>query len=226
MDALRRHLRKEGFVVWEASDGDAALEIAKRELPGLIIMDLAVTPLSGGDLYQQLKSDPRTEKSFVLILSARSTEADKVAALEMGVDDYVTRPFSPREVALRTKAILRYQTQKALAMSRVKVGEIELDRSRSEVKVAGKWVALTPVEYKLLDQLSMHRGCVQTRRGLLKLLWEPDSGNDTRTVDTHIGRLRRKLGEAADQIVTIRGFGYRLDEEAEIEVEADELAGV
>jgi DNA-binding response OmpR family regulator len=212
LDLLTLNLRKAGgFAISTATDGATGLRKARAELPALIILDLMLPKMPGLEVCKILKTDPATQHIAILMLTAKAEEIDRIVGLEFGADDYVTKPFSPREIILRMKAIMR-RGQGEGGDTRLKRGAITLDPSRHAVAVNGKPVRLTSVEFKLLSRLMERSGRVQARDRLLNEVWGYESIIDTRTVDTHIRRLRKKLGKAADTIETVRGFGYRMRE--------------
>lgn len=210
-ELLAHHLRKEGFAVEIIDNGRVALNWLKSERPALIILDLMLPELSGLDLCRIVKSTPGTEGVPIVMLSARIEEIDRVLGFELGADDYVVKPFSPRELVLRIRAILRRMSQdKEPGGQLLRVGELVLDRSRHVVRAADRVIDCTATEFKLLAILMEREGRVQERDRLLSDVWGYDSVIDTRTVDTHMRRLRDKLGSHGRYIETIRGFGYRL----------------
>ena len=212
VDLLNLNLRKAGgFVVSSASDGATGLTKARDEKPDFIILDLMLPKMSGLEVCKILKTDAATRQIPVLMLTAKAEEIDRIVGLELGADDYVVKPFSPREVILRIKAILRRGDGKE-AEERLTAGAITIDPARHQVSVNGKPVSLTSLEFKLLRTLMQRRGRVQQRDRLLNEVWGYESVIDTRTVDTHVRRLREKLGKAGDIVETVRGFGYRLRE--------------
>lgn len=200
-----------GFRISTAGDGRAALLQTRRELPALIILDLLLPGLSGLDFLKTLKLDPLTRAIPVVVLTAKVDEVDRLLGFELGASDYVTKPFSPREVVLRAKAILNREGRNP-SEYKVRAGNIEVDVLRHAVHVAGIAVHLTAVEFKLLTKLLESSGRVLERDYLLNCVWGYDRSVDTRTVDTHIRRLRAKLGSSSDMIESIRGFGYRLND--------------
>src|SRR2546423_632235 len=209
VDLLTLNLRKAGgFTITVANDGEAGLAKARDEKPDFIILDLMLPKMPGLDVCKLLKTDPATRHIPILMLTAQAEEIDRIVGLEFGADDYVTKPFSPREVILRIRAILRRgaaeQTEEPTSG-----GSITIDPARHKVTVAKKDIDLTSIEFRLLRMLMQRRGRVQERDRLLNEVWGYESVIDTRTVDTHIRRLREKLGQAGDQIETFRGFGYR-----------------
>jgi two-component system, OmpR family, phosphate regulon response regulator PhoB len=212
LDLLVLHLRKAGkFVVSTASDGATGLNRARSEKPGFIILDLMLPKMPGLEVCKILKTDPGTRHIPIMMLTAKAEEIDRVVGLEFGADDYVTKPFSPREVILRIKAILR-RGETRPEDERLTAGVITIDPARHEVSVGDRCVNLTSIEFKLLCTLMRRRGRVQARDRLLNDVWGYESVIDTRTVDTHVRRLREKLGKAGTAVQTVRGFGYRLRE--------------
>ena len=205
-----------GFQVTKAADGQEALEKARRMEPALVVLDLMMPKLTGTEVLRALKSDPRTATIAVLMLTARKDEVDRIVSLELGADDYVTKPFSPRELTLRVRSILSRRTGPVPVARYATVGDIMIDRDAHEVRAKGKKIDLTAVEYRLLNALFRQPGRVFSREELLNTVWGIDSEIEIRTVDTHLRRLRDKLGPAAEQIQTVRGFGYRLDEIAKV----------
>lgn len=209
-DLLAYHLRQAGFSAEIAHNGRQALQSIKNQSPTLIVLDLMLPEISGLDLCRLIRSDPQSSQVPVVILSAKSEEIDRVLGFELGADDYVVKPFSPREFVLRIKAILRRRpANKNSDNDCLRAGDLTLDRSRHEVKVADRLVECTATEFKLLAILMERQGRVQGRDRLLSDVWGYDSLIDTRTVDTHMRRLRDKLGPYGHWIETVRGFGYR-----------------
>jgi two-component system phosphate regulon response regulator PhoB len=205
------HLAKAGYRVSTSSSGTDALELAQREAPALMILDLMLPGMSGFDVLTQLRAAESTRAVPVLMLTARKEEVDRIQGLSLGADDYLTKPFSPQELVLRVGAILRrVSAAGAAAPDVLTAGPIRIDRSAHRVSVDGRTVELTPTEYKLLLTLAERRGRVQGRSHLLESVWEASPDIQTRTVDMHVQRLRSKLGEAGGLIETVRGFGYRL----------------
>jgi two-component system, OmpR family, phosphate regulon response regulator PhoB len=210
---VSQHLASAGFQVTKASDGDEAIEIARKLHPSLVILDLNMPNTSGTDVLRAIKADARTSAISVVMLTARKDEVDRIVCLELGADDYVTKPFSPRELTLRVKSILSRRSAFSPTQNFSTCGSISLNREAHEVRVVGKVVDLTAVEYKLLVALFRQPGRVFTREDLLNAVWGQDAEIEVRTVDTHMRRLREKLGTGAAHILTVRGFGYRLDGE-------------
>jgi Response regulators consisting of a CheY-like receiver domain and a winged-helix DNA-binding domain len=208
-DLLTLNLRKAGYRISTVPDGASGLQKARDDKPDLIILDLMLPKMSGLEVCRILKSDTATSQIPILMLTAKAEEVDRIVGLEFGADDYVTKPFSPREIVLRIRAILR---RGEAADESLKAGPISIDAARHEVRVNGKPVHLTSLEFKLLRTLMQRHGRVQDRDRLLNEVWGYESVIDTRTVDTHVRRLREKLGKAGNAIETVRGFGYRLRE--------------
>lgn len=204
------HLAKAKYKVSSATSGSDALALAKRERPALVVLDLMLPGMSGFDVLEQLRADANTASIAVLMLTARKDEPDRIRGLELGADDYLTKPFSPQELVLRVGAILRRVSANAAGSDQLRVGPIVIDRSAHRVTVEGQEVELTPTEFKLLLTLAERRGRVQARSLLLETVWEAAPDIQTRTVDMHVQRLRTKLHPAGDLIETVRGFGYRL----------------
>jgi DNA-binding response OmpR family regulator len=212
VDLLSIHLRKgDAYTVVTAADGVTGLQKARSAKPAFIILDLMLPGMSGLEVCRALKSEAATRHIPIMMLTAKAEEVDRIVGLEFGADDYVTKPFSPREVVLRIQAILRRRDGVARSEP-LQAGSISIDPIRHEVTVGGKAIHLTSIEFKLLQTLIERRGRVQERDRLLNDVWGYESIIDTRTVDTHVRRLRDKLGKAGDYIETIRGFGYRFSE--------------
>lgn len=212
LDLLTYHLQRAGFKVLTARDGSVALQKARDHMPALVVLDLMLPEVEGTEVCKRLRAEPKTAHIPVLMLTAKAEEVDRVLGLELGADDYVTKPFSPREVVLRVKSILRRAQGEAEPAEVLKFGDIVVDSAKHEVTVKNKPVELTATEFKLLATLMERRGRVQSRDRLLNDVWGYEGDVDTRTVDTHVRRLREKLDKAADCIETIRGVGYRFTE--------------
>jgi two-component system phosphate regulon response regulator PhoB len=205
------HLARSGYRVSTASDGAEAIELARRERPSLLVLDLMLPGLSGYEVLERLRADETTRGIAVLLLSARREEPDRIRGLSLGADDYLTKPFSPQELVLRVGAILRrVGSAPSTAADVLLVGPLRIDRAAMTVDVDGSRVELTPTEFKLLLTLAERRGRVQARGHLLETVWEAAPDIQTRTVDMLVQRLRTKLGAAGDLVETVRGFGYRL----------------
>lgn len=212
VDLLVRQLRKAGgFSAITAADGESGLARARDEAPALIVLDLMLPKMSGLEVCRVLKSEPATRHIPIVMLTAKAEEVDRIVGLEFGADDYVTKPFSPRELVLRIRAILR-RSVAAPTEKKLTAKDIVIDAERHEVRIGGKAIDLTAIEFKLLLTLMQRRGRVQARDRLLNDVWGYESLIDTRTVDTHVRRLREKMGKRGDLIETVRGFGYRFQE--------------
>jgi two-component system, OmpR family, phosphate regulon response regulator PhoB len=205
------HLTKEGYRVRTAEAGQEALEAIAAERPDLMILDLMLPGFSGYEVLQEMRRRPELADVPVVVLTARRDEADRVKGLELGADDYVTKPFSPRELVLRVSAVLRRAQAPAVAGGgrTLRAGAIVVDLNALRVSIAGDDVELTPTEYRLLVTLMERRGRVQSRQQLLETAWDIHARIETRTVDMHVQRLRTKLGTHGGMIETVRGFGYR-----------------
>jgi two-component system phosphate regulon response regulator PhoB len=212
LNLVSANLRAAGFEVLKAEDGPSALELARSQPPHLLVLDLMLPGMSGLEVCRALKADPVTSSIPIIMLTAKAEEVDRIVGLELGADDYVTKPFSPRELVLRVKSVLRRGDKGATAGDFLTLHQIVLDRARFQVTVAGNPVDFTATELKLLTLLMERQGRVQSRETLLNEVWGYETAIDTRTVDTHIRRVREKLGSEADCIETVRGFGYRITE--------------
>jgi len=213
LELLGRYLTLAGCEVVKARTGEEALARCTALLPSLVVLDIGMPQMDGIEVCKQLKASPSTAAIPIIMLTARVTEVDRVLCFELGVDDYVTKPFSPRELVLRINGILRRRTSQPGDPPVLVAGAISLEASRATVRCEGRLLTLTPLEFRLLQTLMEGAGRTFTRESLLNAVWhgEPDVG--ARAIDTHIRRLREKLGTAGKQIVTVRSFGYRLDEE-------------
>jgi two-component system phosphate regulon response regulator PhoB len=215
LDLVEYHLRQAGFSVISALDGSCGLEEARRKHPALIILDLMLPGMDGKDVCRSLKSNPLTRLIPVLMLTARAEEVDRIIGLELGADDYVTKPFSPRELVLRVRAILRRRETDRESEKFIQIEDLLIDVEGHHVSVNKTEVQLTSTEFKLLVELASKRGRVQTRTSLLDRVWGYTYEGYDRTVDTHIRHLREKLGDLGEYIETLRGVGYRFRAENE-----------
>jgi two-component system, OmpR family, phosphate regulon response regulator PhoB len=208
------HLTKDGYRVRTAEGGQEALEAAKAERPDLVILDLMLPGFSGYEVLSEMRRRPDLADVPVVVLTARRDEADRVKGLELGADDYVTKPFSPRELVLRVSAVLRRSQAPAVASGgrMLSGGPVSIDLNATRAMVDGYELDLTPTEYRLLVTLLERRGRVQSRQQLLESAWDIHARIETRTVDMHVQRLRAKLREHGTFIETVRGFGYRFRE--------------
>ncbi|HYA93125.1 MAG TPA: response regulator transcription factor [Thermodesulfobacteriota bacterium] len=209
LELVEYHLRQAGIPVISALDGSSGLEKARRKLPALVILDLMLPGMDGKDVCRSLKSNPLTRWIPVLILTARTGEIDRIIGFELGADDYVTKPFSPTELVLRVKAILRRMEMDREGEKIIQIGDLLIDVEEHHVSVKKIPIQLTSTEFKLLVELASKRGRVQTRTSLLDRVWGYTFEGYDRTVDTHIRHLREKLGDLGNYIETLRGVGYR-----------------
>jgi two-component system phosphate regulon response regulator PhoB len=209
-EVLQYNLEKEGFEVELAHRGDTGLEALRRQPPDLVLLDLMLPGVGGLELTRMLKREAATARLPIVMLTARGEEVDRIVGLELGADDYISKPFSPREVVLRVKAVLRRRQPQESDSERLEIGGIQLDVSGHQLRLRGEEVPLTATEFRLLRLLMERAGRVQTRGQLLSDVWGYAEDIDSRTVDTHIRRLRRKLGSEAERIETVIGVGYRL----------------
>jgi DNA-binding response OmpR family regulator len=209
VDLVRYHMVKAGFEVLIANNGHDALKIARSDRPDVILLDLMLPGIDGQEVCRLLKSDPATAETGVLMLTAKGGTNDRVKGLELGADDYVAKPFSPKELVLRVKALHR-RVESAARKPLVEAGCFRMNKAEMEILVDGRKLDLTTTEYKMLALLLERRGRTMSRDQLLQEVWGYKNSIDTRTVDTHMRRVREKLGDQAVAIQTIRGEGYRL----------------
>ena len=216
---LRYNLEREGYRVLEAQDGEEALLVAAEEKPDLVLLDWMLPQLSGIEVCRRQRGRQETRNVPIIMLTARGEETDRIRGLDTGADDYMTKPFAMTELLARLRAVLR-RIRPSLAEDVVTVGDIEMDRGAHRVRRAGVEVHLGPTEYKLLDHLIQHPGRVFSREQLLDAVWGSDVYVEARTVDVHVGRLRKALNieGVSDPIRTVRSAGYSLDENAAIKV--------
>ena len=214
VEAIVYNLQKSGFRTLVANDGKRALELAQREVPDLITLDVMLPEMDGWEVCRNLRQDSRTKRIPVIMLTVKNDETDKVVGLELGADDYMTKPFSPKELVARVKAILR-RTKETVPEEVVSIGELKVDLGKHTVQLGSKAVALTSKEYELLKALLDAKGRVLGREFLLDRVWglEQSMEIETRTVDVHVGQLRRKLKGESKRLITIKNVGYRFDVE-------------
>jgi two-component system phosphate regulon response regulator PhoB len=213
-DLLAFNLEKEGYAAICVHDGKQGLERAGTDLPDLVLLDLMLPGMLGTDVCKELRKNQRTAQIPIIMITAKGDEIDRVVGFEVGADDYIVKPFSMREVALRVKAVMRRVEHEAPVptVELLSLGDIIIDKQRHTVKSADSEIELTSTEFKLLLYLVEKKGCVQSREQLLQRVWGYNNSADTRTVDTHVTRLRGKLGAPGDIIKTVRGFGYKIEE--------------
>jgi len=207
---LEYNLRQAGYKVHSAKDGPEALDMAERERPDLILLDIMLPSMEGTEVCRRLKGDERTSKIPVIMLTAKGEEVDRIVGLELGAEDYITKPFSPRELVLRVKAVLKRSQPVPDEVKLFTIGDMLIDISSREVTVNSRVIALTATEFKLLAALAEGRGRTIARDTLLDKVWGSECYLTDRTVDTHIRRIRKKLGEQSSCLETVRGFGYRM----------------
>jgi two-component system alkaline phosphatase synthesis response regulator PhoP len=206
------NLKKEGYKTISAYNGEDALEYAKKEIPDIIILDLMLPGIDGLDVCRQLKKEGKTASIPIIMLTAKTKESDKIVGLELGADDYVTKPFSPRELLARVKAVLRRAKDREQLPEILKIGDLAIDFAKIAVSVKGKQVELTAKEFELLKTLIKSKGRVLSRNFLLDNVWGFDSLEiQTRTVDVHIRTLRKKIKSEAKRIITVKNYGYRFN---------------
>jgi two-component system phosphate regulon response regulator PhoB len=209
-------VEKEGYDVISANDGPSGLEIAQRHKVDLIVLDLMMPGMDGLEVCRRLRADARTGRIPLIMLTAKATEADRIVGLELGADDYVTKPFSPRELVARVKAILRRTAVQADPSPIIRHGDLAIDVTRHEVTYGGKPVALTATEFRILHFLATKPGRVLSRDDIIDAALGRDANVFDRTIDVHITAIRRKLGPGSERIETIRGFGYKFRDTADV----------
>ena len=212
VELVEFNLKGAGYEVSTASDGAEALNKARRIQPNLVILDVMMPEIDGMEVCKLLRRDPATSNIPIIMLTAKASEVDRVLGLELGADDYVVKPFSPRELVLRVKKLLDRGKPAEAAKEKMVFGDLVIDMPRHAVFWKGKEIELTATEFKLLVTLAQRKGRVQSRDTLLRDVWGYESMIDTRTVDTHMRRLREKLGLASKYLDTLRGVGYRFVE--------------
>lgn len=212
LDLIEYNLEQAGFNVVTAKDGKTALEMVKKERPELVFLDLMLPGIDGKEVCLRIRQDEATRTLPIIMLTAKAEEVDRIVGFELGADDYMTKPFSPRELVLRARAIIRRTQIQPEKPRSLNFPGLSIDPERHRVEVEGLEVILTATEFKLLMHLAGRMGRVQTREMLLDEVWGYPYEGYARTVDTHIRRLRKKLGPLKDRIETIRGVGYRFCE--------------
>jgi two-component system phosphate regulon response regulator PhoB len=215
LSLLDFNLRQAGFETLLAGTAEEALAHVRRAVPDLVVLDLMLPDLPGTEVCRRLKGSDRTRQVPVVMLTAKGEEVDRVVGFELGADDYVTKPFSVRELVLRLKAVLRRAAGPGREVGAERVGPIRIDAESHRAFVGDEEIPLTPLEFRLLQTLMSRSGRVQSREQLLSDVWEMSPELETRTVDTHVKRLREKLGPARDLLETVRGVGYRLVDPSE-----------
>ena len=214
LDLISYNLKQSGFSIIAVGSGEEALEVASEENFSLVLLDLMLPGIDGLEVCRLLRAKPETKNIPVLMLTARTEEVDRIVGLELGADDYLTKPFSPRELVLRVRAILRRaEVVESVSDGTIRVGSLTIDPIEHRVQLLGEEIELTATEFRLLLTLAQRRGRVQSREELLNVVWGYEHSGYRRTVDTHLRRLRAKMGEAADYLETVRGVGYRFRRE-------------
>ena len=214
LELVRYNLEKEHVDVITASDGQSGLEIALQHKPDLVLLDLMMPGMSGLEVCRQLRGDSRTTRVPIIMLTAKAAETDKIVGLEMGADDYITKPVSVRELVARVRAALRRSTRQDEAADVTRRGELVIDRGRHEVTWANKPVSLTATEFRILEYLTNRPGRVLSRDEIIDGALGRDTSVFNRTIDVHITALRKKLGGGGAHIETVRGFGYKWSDRA------------
>ena len=212
IELVRYNLEKAGFDVIGATKAEAGLEIARMNAPEAIVLDVMMPGQDGLEVCRQLRADARTARIPVIMLTAKAAEADRVVGLELGADDYLSKPFSPRELVARVRALLRRSSGSAGTAEVIRRGDLVIDVPRHEVTLKEKPVLLTATEFRILQFLASRPGRVCSRTDIIDDALGPDVAVIDRTVDVHVTAIRRKLGKGADLIETIRGFGYKFRE--------------
>lgn len=213
LELIGYNLTKEGYRVTYAASGEAAIQKARADLPGLIVLDLLLPTIDGLDVCRSLKTDPKTSHIPIVMLTAKAEDIDVVTGLEVGADDYVTKPFSPRVLLARIKAVLRRKSREQPDVAQtIKIEELVIDPVRHEVLVEGKPISLTFTEFRLLHVLAQRRGRAFTRIQIVDAVMGEDYPVTERSVDVHVASLRKKLGSMGSYIETVRGVGYRFKE--------------
>ncbi len=213
IELVRYNLEKEGFKVSAAPDGEVGLAAALREMPDVVVVDLMLPGIDGLEVCRALRANERTARIPVIMLTAKNTESDRIVGLELGADDYVTKPFSPRELAARIKAVLRRVAPRPPEADLLRRGDLSIDLVRHEVSCCERSVNLTATEFRLLQFLASRPGRVFSRSELIDGALGSDIAVLDRTIDVHIMALRRKLGSGSEWIETVRGFGYKFRED-------------
>lgn len=209
-DVMEFNLRQAGFETAACRDGEEALALVARRTPDLVLLDLMLPGVSGMDVCRQLKSSPRTKDVPVIMVTARGEEIDRVVGFELGADDFVTKPFSVRELVLRVRAVLRRGAHGETDVLQERVGPLQIDMEAHRAFLEDEELTLTALEFKLLATFMSRVGRLQTRETLLRDVWGSSPDLQTRTVDTHVKRLREKLGPGRNLLETVRGSGYRM----------------
>ena len=215
LELVRYNLEKEHLDVITATDGQSGLDIGLRHKPDLVLLDLMMPGMNGLEVCKQLRGDARTRRVPIIMLTAKAAETDKIVGLEMGADDYITKPFSVRELLARVRAVLRRAAPEAAEEDVIKRGQLTLDVARHEVTWAGQKITLTATEFRILEFLVSRPNRVNSRDDIINGALDRDQSIYDRTIDVHITALRKKLGGGARHVLTVRGFGYKWSETGE-----------
>lgn len=210
-DLVELHLKKAGFETSVAGGGEEAFRKIQKSRPDLLILDLMLPEMDGKELTKLLKAREDTREIPIVMLTAKGEEVDRIVGFELGADDYIPKPFSPRELVLRVQAVLK-RTEKSPSGGEtppLRIGDLEIDEANFQARLKGKTLELTKTEFSLLTELVKARGRLKTREALLESVWGFESYGDSRTIDTHLARLRQKLGKFGERLETVRGVGYR-----------------
>ena len=215
LELLKYNLEQEGYKVLTAVRGDLGVELARKEKPDLVLLDLMLPVMDGLEICKVLKQDYKTASMPIIMLTAKGEESDKVIGLELGADDYMTKPFSPRELLARIKSVLRRVNHTLENSEVIRIGSLEVDKAKHVVSIKGKPIELTSNEFDLLKVLLEANGRVLSREMLLNKVWGYDQSLEieTRTVDMHVGQLRKKIKQEADRLLTVKNVGYRFEHE-------------
>lgn len=214
IELVRYNLEREGFDVIVATDGKSGLEIATRHKPDMIVLDLMMPGMDGLEVCRQLRNDGRTIRIPVIMLTAKAAETDRIVGLELGADDYITKPFSPRELTARVKAVLRRTAMQEQPAQIIRHGDLVIDVSRHEVVSQNVRVSLTATEFRILQFLVSRAGRVLSRDQIIDAALGQDTAVYDRTIDVHMTAIRKKLGKSGERIETVRGFGYKFSDQA------------
>jgi two-component system, OmpR family, alkaline phosphatase synthesis response regulator PhoP len=212
IELVRYNLEKEGFSVLGAGDGESGFSLAVKEKPDAIVIDLMLPGIDGLDVCRMLRAESATSRIPIIMLTAKASESDRVVGLELGADDYMTKPFSPRELTARIRALLRRSSEYRQQPAIIRRGNLSIDPASHEVRCSNKTIDLTATEYRLLQFLAAHPGFVHSRSSIIDGALGRDISVLERTIDVHIMSLRKKLGKCGGWIETIRGFGYKFRE--------------
>jgi DNA-binding response OmpR family regulator len=212
-DLLQHYLKKEGYEVQSAPDGPRGMQRLKQERFDILLLDLMLPGMDGLEVCRTLRSDPQNADLPIIMITAKGEETDRIVGLELGADDYIAKPFSPREVVARVKAVLRRWEKPRGRQAQLRYGEILLDPERHEVSYQGKMQKMTSKEFGLLEFFLQNQGRVLSRENLLNQVWGYDYFGTTRTVDVHVARLRHKFPAFNERLISVKGLGYKLVEE-------------